>query len=329
VVASAETIYTNTGISYNPSTDILELTTGYQSGDGTAPAPPYSFISDTNTGMYRSASDELSFATGGGRRFYLNSSGFAFFPITNASSPVFNIGSANQFQFFATGTSSAIEMYNGSSNMDHYTQIAQFDGLFAMTSNIGNETSGANLYLLNAALTGTTNFGGDPGLPDVVLYQSGRTDLPTIGSSGLYVRFNLSVDGQVRVGTVSGSGVAVYRNAGTGILSVTSSDERLKQNITPIQNSLDIITNLRGVYFNWKDNEDFNSGDETRQIGMIAQEVEEFLPEAVTLNGNKDYKTIRYSEMIGLLIEGIKEQNTLIQNLQSEIELIKQKLPNP
>jgi hypothetical protein len=53
------------------------------------------------------------------------------------------------------------------------------------------------------------------------------------------------------------------------------------------------------------------------------------LPEAVTLNGNKDYKTIRYSEMIGLLIEGIKEQNTLIQNLQSEIELIKQKLPNP
>jgi hypothetical protein len=213
--------------------------------------------------------------------------------------------------------------------MDHYIQIVQFDTAATFAGNYGNESSSAGIFFVNAALTGTTNFGANGALPDMIMYQSGRTDLPTIGGAGLYQRYNLSVDGQFRFGTVSGSGVAVYRNAGTGILSVTSSDERLKQNITPIENSLDIITNLRGVYFNWKDNEDFNSGDETRQIGMIAQEVEEFLPEAVTLNGNKDYKTIRYSEMIGLLIEGIKEQNTLIQNLQSEIESIKQKLPNP
>ena len=59
---------------------------------------------------------------------------------------------------------------------------------------------------------------------------------------------------------------------------------------------------------------------------MIAQEVEEFLPEAVTLNGNKDYKTIIYSEMIGLLVNGIKEQNEIIKSLQSEIELIKNRL---
>ena len=213
--------------------------------------------------------------------------------------------------------------------MDQYTQMAQFDGFFSLSTNVGNTNSAAISYFLNSGLSGETNFGCNAGIPDMTLFNSGSTSNFTVGGAGLYVRYNLSVDGQFRFGTVSGSGVAVYRNAGTGILSVTSSDERLKQNITPIQNSLDIITNLRGVYFNWKDNEDFNSGDETRQIGMIAQEVEEFLPEAVTLNGNKDYKTIRYSEMIGLLIEGIKEQNTLIQNLQSEIELIKQKLPNP
>jgi hypothetical protein len=73
IVAAPESLYTNTGISYNPSLDILELITGYRSGDGTVSAPPYSFIADTNTGMYRSASDELSFATGGSRRFYLDS----------------------------------------------------------------------------------------------------------------------------------------------------------------------------------------------------------------------------------------------------------------
>jgi hypothetical protein len=213
--------------------------------------------------------------------------------------------------------------------MDQYSQIIQYDNFSEYSANVGNTNSAAISYFINNALSGETNFGCNAGIPDMTLFNSGSTSLFGIGGSGLFVRYNLSVDGQFRFGTVSGSGVAVYRNAGTGILSVTSSDQRLKQNITPIQNSLDIITNLRGVYFNWKDNEDFNSGDETRQIGMIAQEVEEFLPEAVTLNGNKDYKTIRYSEMIGLLIEGIKEQNTLIQNLQSEIELIKQKLPNP
>jgi hypothetical protein len=75
VVASAETIYTNTGISYNPSTDILELTTGYQSGDGTVSAPPYSFIADTNTGMYRIGTDNLGIVTDGTRRMSIDSTG--------------------------------------------------------------------------------------------------------------------------------------------------------------------------------------------------------------------------------------------------------------
>ena len=329
MVAGPENFYTNTGISYNPSTDILELISGYYSGDGTVSAPAYSFIADTNTGIYRSASDELSFSTGGVRRFYLDSSGFGYVPTTNGALSVFNIGSTNQIQCYATGTSAAFRLYNGSTFMNHYMDITQYDGYAAIVANQGNTNAGANLYLLNSSLTGTTNFGASGGVPDVVLYQSGRTDLPTIGGDGLFVRNGLSVGGQFRFGTVSGSGVAVYRNAGTGILSVTSSDERLKKNITTIQNPLDIIDNLRGVYFNWNDNEDFKSGDETRQIGMIAQEVETYLPEAVTLNGNKDYKTIRYSEMVGLLIEGIKEQNQIIKDLQSEIELIKQKLPNP
>jgi hypothetical protein len=276
--------------------------------------------------MYRSGSDELSFATTGVRRFYLNSGGTAYFPTTNASTPVFNIGGANQIQFIAGTTSSNFRIYNGAFNMDHYTDLSQYDNYFALAANAGNENGGAPLYLFNSSLTGTTNFGSNGSNPDMILYQSGRTDLPTIGGAGLWNRWNLSVDGQFRFGTVSGSGVAVYRNAVTGILSVTSSDERLKQNINQITGATEIINNLRGVYFNWKDNEDFNSGDETRQIGMIAQEVEEFLPEAVALNGNKDYKTIRYSEMIGLLVNGIKEQNEIIKSLQSEIELIKNRL---
>jgi hypothetical protein len=75
IVACPESLYTNTGISYNPSTDILELITGYQSGDGTVSAPPYSFIADTNTGMYRIGTDNLGFATNGTRRMSIDSAG--------------------------------------------------------------------------------------------------------------------------------------------------------------------------------------------------------------------------------------------------------------
>jgi hypothetical protein len=79
--------------------------------------------------------------------------------------------------------------------MDHYLQIAQFDVLTSFTGNLGNESSQAGLYFINAAVTGTTNFGANGGLPDMILYQSGRTDLPSVGGSGFFIRNNLRVGG--------------------------------------------------------------------------------------------------------------------------------------
>ena len=131
-----------------------------------------------------------------------------------------------------------------------------------------------------------------------------------------------------RWGTPSGTGVAVYRNSSTGILSTSSSDARLKTNIEPITGATNIISNLRGVYFDWIETDNFKPDDTTKQFGLIAQEVEEYFPEAVTLNGVEDYKTVKYSEMVALLIQGIKEQNEVIKTLQSEVALLKQRLDN-
>jgi hypothetical protein len=180
------------------------------------------------------------------------------------------------------------------------------------------------------ALSGETNFGCNAGIPDMTLFNSGSTSNFIIGGAGLYVRYNLSVDGKVRVGTQgSGTGTAnVYRDPTTGILGPISSDVRLKTNITQISGATDIISNLRGVYFNWLSNEDFVISDESKQVGLIAQEVEQYFPEAVTPNGVKDYKSVKYGEMVSLLIEGFKEQNEVIKSLQSEVELLKQRLDN-
>jgi len=85
------------------------------------------------------------------------------------------------------------------------------------------------------------------------------------------------------------------------------SDINFKKNIEEIENPLDKIEKLRGVYFNYKNN------DDKRQIGMIAQEVEEIIPEVVYETDEKT-KAIAYNNIIGLLIEGIKELSYIIKS---------------
>ena len=85
------------------------------------------------------------------------------------------------------------------------------------------------------------------------------------------------------------------------------SDINLKKNVEIIENPLDKINKLRGVYFNYINN------DERRQIGMIAQEVEKIIPEVVYMT-NENTKAIAYNNLIGLLIEGIKELSNIIKS---------------
>ena len=81
---------------------------------------------------------------------------------------------------------------------------------------------------------------------------------------------------------------------------VAVSDERKKTNIEPISNALDKVLQLTGITFDQID------GDDRRHAGVIAQEVEKVLPEVVYTD--KDgMKSVAYGNIIGLLIEAIKE----------------------
>ena len=111
--------------------------------------------------------------------------------------------------------------------------------------------------------------------------------------------------------------------------STTVSDKRLKDNVTTIENPLDKIKALRGVEYDW------NTGNRKgkHDLGLIAQEVEAVIPEIVhehtlPLMDDTDtlYKTVDYEKMVAVLIEGMKEQQTQIESLKSEIETIKGKL---
>ncbi len=114
--------------------------------------------------------------------------------------------------------------------------------------------------------------------------------------------------------------------------STTISDERLKDNVTTIENPLDKIKALRGVEYDW------NAGSRKgkRDLGLIAQEVEKVIPNIVheheqpLLNDDEDdktlYKTVDYEKMVAVLIEGMKEQQSQIDELKSEINQLKGKM---
>jgi hypothetical protein len=79
----------------------------------------------------------------------------------------------------------------------------------------------------------------------------------------------------------------------------SSSDKRLKKNIKTVTSALDTVNALRGVTFEWKE----GNG---KAIGLIAQEVQEVLPEIVSTDDN-GYLGIRYTNVVGVLVEAIKE----------------------
>ena len=92
------------------------------------------------------------------------------------------------------------------------------------------------------------------------------------------------------------------------------SDEKLKDNIQLIENPIEKVKAMNGVTYNRNDIE-----GNPRHTGVVAQEVEKVLPEVVMTN-DEDIKTVAYGNMVGLLIEAIKEQQNEIERLRAIIE---------
>ena len=95
----------------------------------------------------------------------------------------------------------------------------------------------------------------------------------------------------------------------------SNSDIKLKTNIQTLTNSLDKVLQMRGVEFDRIDIEG------KHQIGFIAQEIEEIVPELV--NENNGIRSVSYGNITALLVEAIKEQQEQINNLKQEIQNLK------
>ena len=127
-------------------------------------------------------------------------------------------------------------------------------------------------------------------------------------ASRLVSKNNLYVTSSDNIGvgtTVASTKLQVAGNV-TAIDFNSTSDIRKKENITDLTNALDVVGQLRGVSFNWVE-------EQTPSIGVIAQELQEVLPELV--HGD-DTLTVNYNGIIGVLIEAVKELKAEVAELK-------------
>ena len=108
------------------------------------------------------------------------------------------------------------------------------------------------------------------------------------------------------------------------ITAYSTSDQRLKDNIKSIENPLEKVKTMGGYTYTWNKLGEEHSihklGD--TDVGVIAQEVEGIIPEAVTDRDN-GYKAVQYEKLIPLLVECVKEQQNMIEKLQNDINILK------
>ena len=88
-------------------------------------------------------------------------------------------------------------------------------------------------------------------------------------------------------------------------------------NIEKIQNPLEKLDKINGYTFDWIENKEIHNHS-NKDIGVIAQEIEEVLPE-LTITRDNGYKAVKYDKLTALLIECVKSQQIQIQNLEKQI----------
>jgi hypothetical protein len=141
----------------------------------------------------------------------------------------------------------------------------------------------------------------------------GTSSLPA-GTDTQTLRFNSGAWEASSALTNDGSNVTVSGNV-TATSFIYSSDARLKKDVEVLDGALEKVSNLEGVSFTWKDSEE-------KEIGLIAQDVENIVPELV-VTGKDDMKAVKYGNIVALLIEAVKEQQAEIDTLKAELESIK------
>lgn len=195
-----------------------------------------------------------------------------------------NLGSFFYSSSVANGGRTLVLHYTGSSQVPinqaaHEVSLVQ--GISPGTNRRLAFYSGSSTITTAAGLIASSSDNG----VSVGINVNETTDLP--------LTYNLEVSGSIR------TSAAVFQ----------SSDARLKENIETVDQALHKVVTSRGVTFD---------KDGSRQVGVIAQEIQTTVPEVVS-EDNNGYLSVNYNGIVGVLIEAIKELKAEVEELKSKL----------
>jgi len=267
---------------------------------GTAALPAITTTGDTNTGIWFPAADTIAFTEGGTESMRIDSSGNLLVNTTTASSK-FCVNA--EMSLLTDGNNRGIIGWDNTDKRISFGTINASTAYFsAMSLRDGNLLVGttSSIARIGAVFDGNSNNG-------CVL----RTSTNASGTGFLYFQQDTNTCGSVvRVGTTS------------AVTYSSTSDYRLKENITPMTGALSKVAKLKPVTYTWK------SGGESAE-GFIAHELAEVCPDAVVgtkdavdADGNPKYQSIDTSFLVATLTAALQETKALIDTQAETINAL-------
>ena len=204
--------------------------------------------------------------------------------------------------------------------------------LEADSNNSSNESDNSSIELWQDGRRVKDFFGHNSGDNDLIIgHISGNSSIrfatnnssdgQNLTMTDLTTRMTiLTSNGNVGIGTTTPFAMLDVNGQVQATSFNATSDIRFKSNISPIEDSLEKILQIKGVTYTM-------NKDKNKQVGFIAQDIEKIIPEVVyTDNSEEQYKSISYGNITALIVEAIKELKNENNKLNEELHILKQKM---